>query len=164
MANRNWARWIHASVADYLKAVANTEGITSLVEGIEDRDDAFNNALDSMEIRVNGPYMRNPSNGYYRARIFVNVLLKSNMGEEQKNKYQLDTNAGIVQEALDQPLNIYKCGPDTGGVDDGTHIGCAKVLDESKLGVRVIHFSQIDQTDRVKQAMVSAAFEIELQE
>jgi len=37
-------------------------------------------------------------------------------------------------------------------------------LDESKLGVRVIHFSQIDQTDRVKQAMVATAYEIELQE
>jgi len=164
MANRNWTRWIHASVANYLKAVCDTESIVSLVEGIEDRDDTFNNAIDSVEIRVNGPYMSNPSNGYYVARVFVNLLVKSNMGGEQKNKYQLDTNLGIMHEALDQPINIYKCGPDTGGVDDGTHIGCMKVLDESKLGVRVIHFSQIDQTDRVKQAMVATAYEIELQE
>jgi hypothetical protein len=164
MANRNWVRWIHASVADYLKAVAITENIVSLVEGIEDRDDTFAQATDTVEFRVNGPYMTNPSNGYYVARVFVNVLVMSNMGGEQKNKYQLDTNLGIMQEALDQPINIYKCGPDTGDVDDGSHIGCMKVLDESKLGVRVIHFSQIDQTDRVKQAMVSVAYEIELQE
>jgi len=46
MANRNWTRWIHASVAKYLKQVAVTNEIPVLIEGIDDRDQGFMEAPD----------------------------------------------------------------------------------------------------------------------
>ena len=160
MANPMWTKWIHASVASYLKSVAQSVPVASLVEGIEDRDQTFQEAQDRVEIRFNGPYTTNPSSGYYIAKIGINVLVTSNMGGKRKNAYMLDDLLGKFHEALDQPIPIYKLGTDENA--DGYQLGCL-VMSNDKLGIRVLHFGQIDTNDRVRQGMVSANYQIELQ-
>lgn len=159
MANPNWTQWFHSSVAKYLKSVAESVPVASLVEGIEDRTETFQRAPDRVEIRFNGPYTTNPSSGYYLAKIGINILITSNMGET-KNAYKLDQLLGKFHEALDQPIPIYRYGTDA--ESDGSQLGCL-LLSGDKLGVRVLHFGQIDTNDRVRQGMVSANYQIELE-
>lgn len=160
MTNPLWVRWIHSSVASYLKSVAASIPVASLVEGIEDRTSEYEQKNDRVEIRFNGPYTTNPSKGYYVASIQINVLATSNVGGELKNAYALDDLLGKFHEALSQPIPVYKFGPTA--ESDGAHIGCLH-LDEGKLGVRVNQFGQIDTTDGVRQGMVSATYKIELE-
>lgn len=162
MTNPRWVRWIHSSVAKYLKSVATSIPVPSLVESIEDRTSEFEQAGDRVEIRFNGPYINNPSKGYYVASIAINVLVTSNVGGELKNAYALDDIIGKFLEALTQPIPVNKLGPASDAESDGSHLGCLH-LDEGKLGVRANQFGQIDTTDGVRQGMVSAAYKIELQ-
>ena len=37
-ANPNWARWVFASVATFLKQVAQSQQLAVLVEGLDDRN------------------------------------------------------------------------------------------------------------------------------
>jgi len=159
----HWPRWFQASINDYLKQVADSNNLVSLIDGIEDRDETFMQAPDRLEIRVNGPYINNPSHDYYNCRVFVNILFTSNMGET-KNRYKMITDTGIMVAACLGSIPILKCGPDTAGVDDGSQLGCLTIQDGDKTGVRVNHFAQIDPTDRVRQAMLTAAYYIELRE
>lgn len=159
MANANWTQWFHSSIAKYLKAVAESIPVPSLVEGIEDRTDEFQQAPDRVEIRFNGPFTINPSANYYVAKMGINILVTSDMGET-KNAYKLDQLLGAFHEALDQPIPIFRYG--TNAESDASHLGCL-ALTTDKLGVRVLHFGQIDPNDRVRQGMVSANYQIELE-
>ena len=53
-ANPNWARWVFASVATYLKEVALEAELTAIVEGLDDRTTEFMEAPDRCEIRITG--------------------------------------------------------------------------------------------------------------
>ena len=88
MDSPHFPRWAHASIAQYLKAVANTNSITSLVEGIEDRTDTFMEADERVEFRVNGPLTYQPSNNYDIDTIYVNILATSLPGRRTKNRWQ----------------------------------------------------------------------------
>lgn len=156
---RNLTRWVHASLASYYKARFVASGFESLIEGIEQRDDAFEKADDKFEFRVNGPYMFSP-NDIVTARVFVNILITSNMGRVGKNKYVYFDMLGVAHEATQDRIPILRCGD--GDADDGSTVGCLRIITERSLGVRVINFSQIDPTDRVKQGMVTASFDIDL--
>lgn len=156
MDSPHFPRWAHASIAQYLKAVANTNSITSLVEGIEDRTDTFMEADERVEFRVNGPLTYQPSNNYDIDTIYVNILATSLPGRRTKNRWQHHITIGVFYEALRQPIPLYKLGD--GPDDDESHIGCLVVINGRNLGVRVSHFSQIDPTDRVKQAMITATY------
>lgn len=156
MADRNWARWIHASVAKYLKQVADDNDIPALVEGIEDRDQSFMEAPDRVEIRLNGPHSQELSRGYHRLYVDINVLLTSQMGGEGKNAYDLDARLGIFHEAMDGVISIFRVG--TGPDDDQSLLVCLSPRSGKNDSVRVIHFGQIERTDRLKQGVVDARY------
>lgn len=149
MAVSDWSRWIHASVALYLKSVADDNSIPSLVEGLEDRDRDFQQAPDRIEIRVNGPFTKKLS-GFYEARVYANVLVTSNMGDT-KNVFALDNILGWVHEAMDSEIPLLQTGSSS---DSQAQIGCLKVIDE----VKTFHFGQLNSEDRIRQGMVTAAY------
>ena len=149
MSVADWSRWMHASVAAYLKNVADGIQLPSLVEGVEDRTKAFMKATDRAEIRVNGPYTKKFS-GMHEARIYVNVLVTSNMGQD-KNAFSYDTILGAFHAAMDVEIPLFKTGS---SADDQTQIGCLKQIDE----VKVFRFGQLSSDDRVRQGMVTSAY------
>lgn len=155
-ANPNWARWIFASVADYLKQVALDNAIAVIVEGNDERDKAFMQSSDRAEIRVTGPYAQEISHGCFRLWVDVNVLLTSRMDGAQKNAYTLQTNAGLFQEAMDHTISVYRFG--TGADDDQSHLGCLSPRSGKNDSVRVIHFGQVNETDKLRQAAVDARY------
>lgn len=156
---RHWSRWIHSSIVTYLKGVCDSENIASLVSGVEDRTTAFAETPDRVEIRVTGPTTTSPNSTEYILRVYVNCLVTSNLGHN-KDRYTLDRLGGIMYEALCQPIPVYKCGPDTDGVDDGTCIDCLHVVGEDNLGIRFIKFATPDENDQVVQGMAAATYEV----
>lgn len=161
-ANSNWARWIHASLGKYLKNVATTISIPSLLEGIDDRDKTFMESPDRIEIRVNGPFTHEQSAGYFRLYVDVNVLVNSMMGGEAKAAYKLDDILGVYHNAMDGAIAIYRLG--TGPDDDQSLLGCLTPRPGKNESIRVIHFGQLDRTDRIKQGMVDARYVMYLNE
>lgn len=160
-ANPNWVRWIFASLAHYLKEVATDANLPAIVEGLDDRDDAFMHATDRVEIRINGPFTQEQSRGYHRVLVDANVLLSSRY-DDSKNGYALHKFLGLFHEAMDMVIPVFKFGLEPG--DDESQIGCLSPRAGKNDSVRVIHFGQIEKTDRLKQSMVDARFIMYLNE
>jgi hypothetical protein len=160
-ANPNWARWIFSSIAKNLQAVAVTNDIPAIVEGVDDETDTFTKATDHVEIRISGPSTKKMS-GEYRIRMDVNVLLTSRFDGQKKNRHAILTNAGLFHEAMDRAILIYKYGNAAG--DDDSYLGCLTLRPGKNDAVRVIHFGKIDPTDKIKQSVVDARYEMFLTE
>ncbi len=158
-ANPHWARWIFASIAKTLNAVADANGIEAIVEGIDDETDAFTHATDHAEIRISGPFTKEML-GEYHIQMDVNVILTSRFDGKQKNRHAILINAGLFHSAMDQPLKIYKYGNEVG--DDDSYLGCLVPRSGKNDTVRVIHFGKVDPTDKIKQSVVDARYEMYL--
>ena len=76
-ANPNWARWVFASVATFLKQVAQSQQLAVLVECLDDRTTEVMEATDRCEIRITGPFTREASHNYFYVEVVVNVLFVS---------------------------------------------------------------------------------------
>ncbi len=158
-ANPNWARWVFASVATYLRGIAEGAHLPVLIEGLDDRTQAFTDAPDKCEVRITGPFTRELSRGYFQIEVLVNVLFTS-LYEEQKNQYAILQKIGTFHEAMDGAIAVYKYGE--GPDDDETQlIGCLSPVTGRSDSVRVIHFGQLDPTTRLKQSMVDARYRME---
>ncbi len=157
--NPNWTRWIFASIAKNLKAVAAANNIPAIVEGVDDETDAFSGATDHVEIRISGPFTTKMASEY-RIRMDINVILTSRFGGAGKNRHVLLTNAGLFHEAMDKAILIYKYGNSAG--DDGTLLGCLTLRPGKNDVVRVLHFGKVDPTDKIRQSVVDARYEMYL--
>ncbi|MEN6367693.1 MAG: hypothetical protein ABFC88_12855 [Thermoguttaceae bacterium] len=159
-ANPHWARWVFASVATFLKDVAEEQKLPALVEGLNDRTKEFEEASDKCEIRVTGPFTRELSRNYFRIELLVNVLFTSRY-EEQKNQYAILSAIGAFHEAMDGAIAVYQYGD---GPDDDEHalVGCLSPAQGRNDAIRVLHFGQIDPNTRLKQSMVDARYVMEI--
>lgn len=155
-ANPNWARWAFASVADYLKTVADAASLPVLVEGVDDRTANFMQATDRAEIRISGPFVREPSHNYFILNLDVNVLLTSRYDGTAKNRYAILKFAGLFQEAMDKPINVYRYGSEPG--DDQTYVGCLAPRRGIQQMVEMFQFGQVDAIDKVKHIDVDARY------
>ncbi len=159
-ANPNWARWVFASVATYLKQVAQSQQIPVLVEGLDDRTTEFMEATDRCEIRITGPFTKELSHNYFQIEVLVNVLFLSRY-EEQKNQYAIIQKMGVFHEAMDGAIAVYEYGSQPGD-DEHALVGCLSPFQGRNDAIRVMHFGQITPTDRIKQSMVDARYRMEL--
>ncbi len=105
MANKDWNRWILASLNVYFKQVAAGLGLPVLVETVDERTEAFMHAVDRAEVRITGPFLKELSKNYYQAFVDVNVLLTSRF-DPRRNAYQVVGYSGVFQAALDQPIQV----------------------------------------------------------
>jgi hypothetical protein len=159
-ANPNWARWVFASVATHLKQVAERQQLPVLIEGLDERTTEFMSATDRCEVRITGPFAREVSRDWYQIEVVVNVLFVSRY-EEQRNQYAIIQMAGVFQEAMDGAIAVYKygAGPDD---DEEVLVGCLLPVQGRHDAIRVMHFGQINPTDRLKQSMVDARYRMEI--
>ena len=155
--NPDWARWIFASVAVYLKEVATDQSIPALVEGLDERTDAFLQAPHRVEIRENGPFAQQ-FQGCWRLWIDANVLITSTMDDARYTMHRL---AGEFQAAMAAPIPVFNYGDQPGDTGD-VLIGCLRLRGRDADGVELFNFGQVEKTDRVKQAIVNARYEIYL--
>ena len=161
-ADPNWARYIFASVATYLKSTAADLTLPALVEGLDERTDTYMESTDRVEIRVNGPYSQELSFNYFRLWVDVNVLLSSRM-DAGKNGYVIQRLAGQFQSAMDQPIPVWNYGDQPGDFvpslpDTQIHLGCLSPRPQTGESIKVLHFGQVEKTDRIKQSIVDARY------
>lgn len=162
MADSNWARWIHSSVATALKTVASLANIPVLVEGVDTRTATFMEAPDRVEIRVNGPFTRELPGNVHEVLVDVNVLATSHMGGTLRSAYTLDEVLGLFHEAMDGHIAIYRFG--TGPDDDQSLLGCLTPRPGTNAHIRVMRFGQLDPTIPAQQGMVDARYVMHLSE
>lgn len=169
MAHKDWARWIFASVADYLKQIAVARNLPVLIEHLDERTEAFMAATDHAEVRITGPFVQEMSKGYYRIHVVVNVLLTSRYDGDLKNAYNVLKHAGAFQEAMDSPIGVWNFGGEPGDYVEGdpetqVFLGCLTPRSGRNDEVRVLNFGQIDLVDKIKQTEVDARYVMELNE
>lgn len=155
----NWTRWFFASITEHFSSnvfVPNT--IPFITEGIHERDSDFMSQPDRAEIRINGPHPKELSANYWRFWVDINILVTSYMGDQSKDPYSLERNAGLVHEYADTGITIRKYGPTTPTPDDGTILGCLRPRTDISDGVRIIHFGQVSKTDRLKQSQIDGRY------
>jgi hypothetical protein len=128
-----------------------------ITEGIHERDTLFMEAPDRAEIRINGPFARELSARYWRLWVDINILVTSNFGTQAKDVYSLERNLGLIHEFADTAIPILRYGSGVG--DDGTLLGCLRPRSDNKNdSIRVIHFGQLNNVDRLKQGQVDARY------
>jgi len=159
MIDANLPRWIMSSLAVYFKDVADDISLTFYVEGVDER------SIDTMEeehaeLRVDGPFLREISNSYWRVHVDVNIMLTDYMSMSTENAYTINNWGGAFLVAMMDPIPIYRLG--TGASDDGSLIGCLTQRTGFSEPVRLIHFGQISREDRIRQAVVDGRFEMYL--
>lgn len=168
-ADPNWSRWIFASVAFKLKAVATEANLAVLVEHLDERSDAFMKATDRVEIRITGPFTQELSKGSFRIWVDANVLLTSRYDGSAKNAYDILKFAGLFHEAMDSPIPVWNYGPEPGDYLDSdpntqVFIGCLLPRPGTNDSIRVFNFGQTDKVDKLKQSAVDARYVMYLEE
>jgi hypothetical protein len=153
-ANPNWSRWVFASIATYFQNIATENDIPLYIEGLSERTDAFQTAPERAELRINGPWTQEMDAGVYRLWVDVNILLISQYGGNTKNAYDCEVNLGIFQQAVDQPIYLYKYG--TGGQDDQSQFGYLTPRVGPQDCIRVLRFGQVESNAHMRQEMVDA--------
>lgn len=158
--NERWPRWITSSIAKYLNTnVVTPLTLPFLVEGVDDRTQEFEEATDRAECRINGPWTSERSKGYWRVWVDINIMLTCNMDGNLKSAYRLEEIAGKFLNAMDTVIATYRLGdPAADPQNDGSLLGCLRPRSGKNDSVRVIHFGQVNKTDRVRQAVVDGRY------
>ncbi len=159
--NENLARWVFASIAVYFETVATGLSLPLLVEGIDERSpDTMR--VNHAELRINGPFVREISEGYWRTLTDINIMLTDRMEMTREDAYELMRWGGKFEQAMCERIPVYKHGSDP--VDDGTLVGCLTGRKGKVEAVKLVHFGQIGREDRIRQAMVDGRYEMYLKE
>lgn len=155
--NPDWTRWIFASITEHFSSnVMTPNSITFITEGIHERDNDFMSEPDRAEIRINGPFGRELSAGYWRLWVDINILVTSYFDGATKDVYTLERNLGLIHEFTDTSIPIHRFG--NGAGDDGTLLGCLSPRHAINDSIRIIHFGQINKVDRIKQSQIDARY------
>ncbi len=158
--DKNWPRWVQASVGKHFHTAAATISIPALVEGIDERTTEFTNSQNRIEIRVNGPAIVEQSKGYWHFEVDVNILIFSHMGGAQPNAYDGTQITGVMAQASAALIPVYKYG--NGVDDDQSLIGCLTLRRGPKESVKVFHFGEINLEDRLRQFGVDVNLEMDI--
>jgi len=158
--NENWPRWVQASVGDHFKSCAITKGYKSLIEGVDERTTDFMTSTNRVEIRINGPSIKELSHNYWRFEVDANILIYSHMGGIEPNAYYGTQMAGDIAQVAAQAIPVYKYG--SGVDDDQSLIGCLTLRRGRKEGIKVFHFGEINPEDRLRQFSVDVNLEMDI--
>jgi hypothetical protein len=170
--NPNWVRWLFASVASYLKDVADDAGVPFFLEGMQARDKNLMQAKERAEVRISGPFTEEISRSCYRATMNVNVLLTGVL-DVKENSYGIIITAGIFHQAMDAPIPVWNYGGQPGDFDASdpdsqSFLGCLtprsiRSTNTNTSSVRVVQLGQIPTNNMLRQLMLDASYEMLLQ-
>jgi len=155
----NLARWIQASLAVYFQTVASSLSLTFFVEGVDERE-ADTMQEEHCELRINGPFIREISRGYWRVHVDINILLTDYMKMSTEDAYDINRWGGTFLVSYTENIPIFRLG--SGVDDDGTLVGCLTQRTGFSEPARLIHFGQVSREDRIRQAVVDGRFEMYL--
>jgi hypothetical protein len=108
-----WHRWVYASIAKHLHAIATTASIDLVVEFLDERTAAWQSASPRAEVIITGPMSKEISKGLHRVWVDVFITLTS---DRSSNDYIHIGHSGTLANALDQCILVRDYG-DTGVLD-----------------------------------------------
>jgi hypothetical protein len=151
MIDRNWARWIFASVSYFFKT--KTNGLDFFVEG---EDEKFEGKENYLEFRMNGPIFNEYDKGCFNVEIVVNILVVSK--QNGMDIHTVHRNVGIAAAAFESCIPVMKYG-DTMGIDDPTvRVGILIRKEAEKKDVVVNQIGQVAPDVKEMQAMVEGYY------
>lgn len=120
--NPNWARWIFASVADYLHTAASAKTPTALqlvVEMLDKRNAVWEAAATRAEATISGPFTKEQNSGCYLVTLDVFLVITSDLAPSGGSDYDHIDFTGHMQNALDNCIICKDYGA-TGTIEIGT--------------------------------------------
>ena len=150
---RNINRWIFASVTEHFNN--NILDLHVYVEGFER---TTRNVTDFVEIRMNGPDVREVSRNYFCMYVEFNALIQSTVVDS--DKHRVHTDVGKVTEAFYKAIPVYKYGD--GPDDDDSFLGCLILLQEGNDVLTIAHHGRIAIDSPLMQATVEGHYEMYL--
>jgi hypothetical protein len=149
-----WPRWIAASVARHVDD--RRRGLPLFLEGM----DHVEGQPEWIEVRVDGPYILEPSKGWFEVAVEVNVLVCT--AKDAVNLYRHHDNVGTVAQAMNGPIGVFKLG--TGADDDQTLLGCLTLVRsyDQREALRVSHFGQLAATTPLMRSSVEGHYAMRL--
>ena len=125
---------------------------------IEGQHRETRDAEELIEIRMDGPDYTEFSKGVYEARIEVNTLISSAM--DDTNYHRFHQNCGVVAAAY-TTIKIFRYGV-LDAEDDGTILGCMKLLQGDRESIQTNNFGQIDVKTHLLQGTIEGHYVMEL--
>ena len=156
MINLRWARWITASVNEYLNDSLKAslgDNVVFNLEGEVAPDQRKHQVW--IEGRMDGPFYRPISAGRWYLWVEINLLVSASINEESVYVYR--DYAAACAKALSGSIDLYKFGDDI--EDDGSQIGCL-LLGE----IYQNHLGKIHPTTLLQQATIETRAFVELDE
>ncbi len=153
-ANKNWARWTHASIGDHFTTHFAAESLPLFIEG-QHRDTS--SLQDFVELRIDGPTLTEVSKDCWLFRVEVNILITSVM--DDANYHRIQQNVGICQAGFTS-INVFRYG--NGLDDDQSFLGCLQLLQNktNRDFLEANQFGQIDIKTHILQATVEGHYKM----
>lgn len=149
--NKNWSRWIIASVADYFMKTIPT--IPVYMEG--EVTDRRSNKPAWCELRLNGPHFREITRGHWELRFSINILISA--VKNPKDMYAIYRVVGTI-EPLFVTIPVYKYGDEPDDNKD-EKLGC---LNLDSTPVKTNHYGQVTTDKPILQSTVEGQYTMEL--
>lgn len=151
--NQNWGLWCKKSLNKHFD---EGKGDTHLfVEGFPRDTDSL---MDYLELRIDGPYIRENANDHWRLYFEVNVLVV--VKENHEDAYRIDRLAGRVADLFKPSIEVFKYGdlPD----DEGTFFGFLTLMPRQQERVQTSYFGKIRPDTDIYQMSVEGHYNIYL--
>ncbi len=154
--NKNWPRWIFASVTNHFDS--NLETYDIFYEG--QKRSAENFQTDLVEVRMDGPRFLQLGVTEWHADIEINLLVQAAINDEDFHK--IHRMVGIVATGFHPGIQVFKYG--SGVDDDDSLLGCLDLVQDrrSREFLTISHFGQIDPDKLLMQATVEGHYKTQL--
>jgi len=145
-------KWVFLSCAKHF--TDNISGIAVFVEGAQERDLSGNN--DWIEIRVDGPNIKEVSNDTYVIESQINLLVATHFSPNAPSDHVINVGKAV---AAFTDFYIYKYGEDS-GEDTGATLEVFRLepLDNNRERIHVANMGQLDPSLKLLQTTVEGQF------
>lgn len=149
--NENWERWCRISIEKYFKT--GVEPLTEVyIEGFERDTESLQHFI---EIRVDGPYIRENLKDQWRLYFEVNILCSAQQNDE--DAFILHRITGRVGSLFENIL-VRRYGQSE--EDDEQEIGCLTLVPRGNEKIQTSYFGKINPATRIEQASVEGHYQI----
>lgn len=142
----NWPRWIISSVASHFKDCNEN----FFMEGFERGTDG---KPEWVELRLDGPYIREMTKGCWKLEVEVNTLIVVN---DNANAYRSQEIQGMVLKKFLDCLEVYQIGNQE--PDDGELLGCLKLQQRGREKIIVTNFGMLKPDIRQFQSSIEGHY------
>jgi len=149
----SWVKWLYASVN---KHFMDRKGSYNLY--IEGDERVFQNESEFAELRIDGPFIKQPQKNLYYFDLEINVLIQTHL---DPNKLYKNLEAiGVFTKAFSNTICVYRYGD--GIFDTSTLMGELHLQRDLGENVDINNYSIIKEDTRLTQSTIEGHYRLEL--